>query len=265
MAKISVTRRTDEDCDGRAQVLVVVYVNRTKVRISTKVKVTLDEWDAQEGCVRGRSRVAKDKNLIINQTRARVNDVLVKARLRDEQLTKDSFLRYYENPKDFAGFSEFMTYYYNKVYRLKEENTMKTYKTIIKKVNDFAPGLSFREIDYDFGMRFIAHLRKTGVKESTIWKNLKTFKVFVEAAKREGYIVKTSFDQVKIRKVKSEVIYLDEDEFLRLVNLYHEETLGEGLQNVLRFFLFMAATSLHVGDAKDLRIEQFRNGEQEVL
>lgn len=261
MAKISVTRRTDEDCDGRAQVLVVVYVNRTKVRISTKVKVTLDEWDAQEGCVRGRSRVAKDKNLIINQTRARVNDVLVKARLRDEQLTKDSFLRYYENPKDFAGFSEFMTYYYNKVYRLKEENTMKTYKTIIKKVNDFAPGLSFREIDYDFGMRFIAHLRKTGVKESTIWKNLKTFKVFVEAAKREGYIVKTSFDQVKIRKVKSEVIYLDEDEFLRLVNLYHEETLGEGLQNVLRFFLFMAATSLHVGDAKDLRIEQFRNGE----
>ena len=94
-----------------------------------------------------------------------------------------------------------------------------------------------------------------------MWKDVKTFKVFVEAAKREGYIEQTTFDQIKVRKVKSEVVYLDEEEFRRLVELYREGTLGEVRQNVLRFFLFMAATSPHVGDAKDLLIEQFRNGE----
>lgn len=116
MAKISVIRRKDEDRDGMAQVLAVVYINRTKVRIPTAVKSKMAEWDAIKGCVRGNSQSAKDRNLIINQVRARVNDVLVKARLRDEFLTKDSFLRYYQNPKDFDTFHDFMQYYYNKVY-----------------------------------------------------------------------------------------------------------------------------------------------------
>lgn len=265
MAKISVTRRKDEDCDGMAQVLVVVYVNRTKVRISTKVKVSSADWDAEKGCVRGHGQEAHDKNLIINHIRARVNDVLVKARLRDEKLTKDSFLRYYESPNEFDSFPDFMDYHLQKVYNMKEENTIKTYKTIIKKVKAFRPGLSFAEVDYDFGIRFASHLRRTGLKESSVMKNLKTFKVFVEAAKREGFIRQTTFDQVRIRKVKSEVVFLDEDEFQRLVDLYRSNELSEGRQNVLRFFLFMTLTSPHVGDAKDLRIEQFRHGELHYL
>lgn len=261
MAKISVVRRQDEDRDGMAQVLAVVYINRTKVRIPTKVKVTKADWDATKGFVRGNSQLAKDRNLIINKVRSRINDVLVKARLRDEKLTKESFLRYYHNPKEFDSFYEFMVYYYNKVNRMKEENTLKTYRTIMNKIERFFPGLSFPEINYDFGTRLTANLRKDGLKESSVWKNLKTFKVFVEAAKREGYIERTTFDNVKVKKPKSEVVYLDEAEFRRLIALYEKATLSEARQNVLRFFLFMAVTSPHVGDAKDLRIEQFRNGE----
>ena len=261
MAKITVVRRKDEDKNNQAQLLVVVYVNREKVRIPTKIKVMNSEWDADKCIVRGNSKLAKDRNLIINNIRARASDILVKARLRDEQLTKESFMRYYHSPTDFDDFHAFMRHYYNKVARQREDATLTTYRTIIKKMQLFAPHLSFREIGYDFGNRFIAHLRRSGLTESTVWKDVKTFKVFVEAAKREGYIEQTTFDQIKVRKVKSEVVYLDEEEFRRLVELYREGTLGEVRQNVLRFFLFMAATSPHVGDAKDLLIEQFRNGE----
>ena len=244
-----------------AQIIITVTFHSERVRIPTGLKASAESWDEEKQCFRGRSQATNDKNLIIEQLRSRVNNVLVKARLRDEILTKESFLRYYSNPKDFDTFHDFMVYYYNKVYRQKEDNTLKTYRTIMRKVQSFAPGLSFGEINYDFGMRLVAHLRKSGVMESTVWKNMKTFKVFVEAAKREGYIEQTTFDQIKIKKVKSEVVYLDEDEFRKLLDLYHDEVLDEVRQNVLRFFLFMASTSPHVGDAKDLRIEQFRMGE----
>ncbi|MBR3730915.1 MAG: site-specific integrase [Bacteroidales bacterium] len=261
MGKIKVSRRSYENRKGMAQVIVTVTFNSEKVRIPTGLKASASCWDEKKQCFRGRTQDAADKNLIIEQLRSRVNNVLVKARLRDEKLTKESFMRYFSNPNDFDTFHDFMTYYYNKVYRLKEENTLKTYRTIMKKIQSFEPGLSFGEINYDFGMRLAAHLRKSGAKESTVWKNMKTFKVFVEAAKREGYIERTTFDQIKIRKVKSEVVYLDENEFRRLISLYHDNVLSEARQNVLRFFLFMASTSPHVGDAKDLRIEQFRMGE----
>lgn len=244
-----------------AQIIITVTFHSERVRIPTGLKASAESWDEKKQCFRGKGQSVADNNLIINQLRSRVNNVLVKARLRDEILTKESFLRYYSNPKDFDTFHDFMSHYYKKVYRLKEDNTLKTYRTIMKKVQAVAPGLSFAEINYDFGMRLVAHLRRSGVRESTVWKEMKTFKVFVEAAKREGYIEHTTFDQIKIRKVKTEVVYLDEDEFRKLIDLYHRNVLDEVRQNVLRFFLFMASTSPHVGDAKDLRIEQFRMGE----
>lgn len=261
MAKISVVRRKDEDKNGKAMIQVAVYVSSTKIRIPTKVKVAVADWDAKKGRVRGNSKDVSDQNLIIEKIRARANDVLVKARLRDEQLTKESFLRYFHSPTDFDSFYDFMVYYYNKVSRQREDATLTTYRTIMKKVQHFAPNIGFHEITYDFCMRFVAHLRRSGLSESTVWKDVKTFKVFVEAAKREGYIERTTFDNVKVKKPKSEVVYLDEAEFRRLIALYEKATLSEARQNVLRFFLFMTVTSPHVGDAKNLRIEQFRNGE----
>ena len=239
MAKISVVRRKDEDKNGKAMIQVAVYVSSTKIRIPTKVKVAADDWDAKKGRVRGNSKEVSDQNLIIEKIRARANDVLVKARLRDEQLTKESFLRYYHSPTDFDSFYDFMVYYYNKVSRQREDATLTTYRTIMKKVQHFAPNMSFHEITYDFCMRFVAHLRRCGLSESTVWKDVKTFKVFVEAAKREGYIERTTFDNVKVKKPKSEVVYLDEAEFRRLIALYEKATLSEARQNVLRFFLFI--------------------------
>ena len=263
MGKITVSRRKDEDREGRAQLYVVVYIERVTIRLATGVKVTEKEWDAAHERVKGKG--SDDRNLIIEQIKAKVNNVFVKARLRDERLTKDSFLRYWQCPVEFDSFLDFMTYYYNKVQRVKEENTLRSYRTIMRKIRDFAPTLTFKEIDYDFGMRFLAHLRKDGVKESTAFKNLALFKTFVEAAKRAGYIERTTFDQIKIRKLKSEVVYLDADEYHRLVDLYNyegvEDVLTPEQRYVLGFWLFMANTSPHVGDAKVITMEQLRHEE----
>lgn len=174
-------------------------------------------------------------------------------------------MRYYQCPTEFDSFLDYMNYYYNKVQRVKEENTLKNYRTLMRKVRSFAPGLTFKEIDYDFGIRFLAHLRKDGMKDSTAFKNLSLLKVFVQAAKRDRYIERTSFDQIRIRKLKSEIVYLDRDEYSRLLNLYRDEGAAELLspkqKYILGFWLFMANTSPHVGDAKVITMEQLRHEE----
>ena len=263
MGKITVSRRSGGDKDGRSQLYVVVYISRETIRIATGIKVLETEWDAEHERVKGKN--ANDLNLIIEQMKAKINNIQVKVRLRDEKLTKENFLRYFECPTQFDCFLDFMTYYYNKVQRVKEENTLKSYRTIMRKMREFAPKASFKDIDYDFGMRLLAHLRKDGVKESTAFKNLALLKTFVEAAKREGFIELTTFDQIKIRKIKTDVVYLDEEEFKRLKDLYFYDGVDEPLtpeqRYVLGFWLFMANTSPHVGDAKVITIEQLRHEE----
>ncbi len=263
MGKITVSRRSDGDKEGRAQLYVVVYINRDTIRLSTGIKVLESEWDATHERVKG--KLSNDRNLIIDQMKSKVNNIFVKARLRDERLTKESFRRYWDCPAEFDSFHDYIDYYYIKVQRVKELNTLKTYRTVMRKLRDFSPGLTFKEINYDFGMRFLAHLRKDGVRDSTAFKNLAVFKTFVEAAKRDGYIERTTFDQIRIRKIKTDVVYLDTDEYCRLMKLYRSDGADDPLtpeqRYILGFWLFMANTSPHVGDAKVVTLEQLRHEE----
>ncbi len=140
MGKITVSRRSGGDKDGRSQLYVVVYISRETIRIATGIKVLETEWDAEHERVKGKN--ANDLNLIIEQMKAKINNIQVKVRLRDEKLTKENFLRYFECPTQFDCFLDFMTYYYNKVQRVKEENTLKSYRTIMRKMREFAPKAS---------------------------------------------------------------------------------------------------------------------------
>ena len=63
-----------------------------------------------------------------------------------------------------------------------------------------------------------------------------TIKIYVGAAIRGGYMDQDPFAAIKIRRPKSEVIYLTEEELLRLTALYRSGRLEECTQNVLRFF-----------------------------
>ncbi len=52
--------------------------------------------------------------------------------------------------------------------------------------------------------------------DSTAWRNMATIKIYVGAAIRGGYMDHDPFAAIKIRRPKSEVIYLTEEELLRL-------------------------------------------------
>ncbi len=261
MATVRIVKRPEEGKNGKSPLYAVFYCNREKVRIPVGISVTRAEWDENLQKIRGRSKEVKDQNLIIDDTRARISDILVSARLRHQALTKDSFLREYRSPRDFKDFFAFVESVQRAESRTLSMNTCRQHAAVINKLKDYRPGLSFSEITVPMVNGFVSWLRRVGNKESTVWKNISCLKIYVNAAVRAGYITESPFKSIKIRHPKNGIVFLTEEELRRLSVAYSSGSYdGLNLQ-CLRFFLFLCFTSLHIGDALKLKIQDIRNGE----
>ena len=157
MTAIRVVRQGKKGKTDRLPLYVEFYINREKIRIAVRLSVTSKEWDEQNEVIKGRDKESKDKNLIISNIRSRVSDIFVRARLKNETLTKESFFRQYNNPSDFGTFFDFARVYLKQISKTISFGTWKHHVSIIKKLETFAPGLVFSEITHEFLLSFFAH------------------------------------------------------------------------------------------------------------
>lgn len=239
-------------------VWVSFYVNRDKVNFTTKISVKKNDWNEKKSLVGSGDKQASDKNLIIENIHSRINAVFVKYRLRDRVLTKDAFIRAYNRPDDYHTFYEFVDHYKKKSGNMNELSTMAVHETVIKKVKEFAPELHFDDITHDFLDRLYAHLRKTlKNNENTAYKNMTTFRKYTRAAWNAGYMDENVFKDWHIKRSKASYTFLTEEELTRLMKVYLGGTLELKYHKTLELFLFMCFSSLHIGDARSLKLEQF--------
>lgn len=239
-------------------VWVSFYVNREKVNFSTKVAVDCKNWSEKNACVKPGDKNASDKNLIIENIHARINNVLVKYRLKDKKLTRDSFLRAYHRPTDFNTFFDYVTAQQKKLSIKTELSTLSTHMSAIRKLQQYSPTLTFDDITKDWLDDYFIYLRKELDNNSnTAYKNMGILKKYVRMAYRDGYMDENPFDSWQIKKTTASCVYLTEDELTRLTNLYRSGELEYNYHKTLEFFLFLCFSSLHVGDAKVLKLEQF--------
>lgn len=262
MSIIKIVQREKVNKDGTAPLYVVFNLNREKIRIPCKISVPTTDFDPKAGYIKGKGGTVKDKNLILTDMTAKVSDILVQYRLRRKTLNKEAFFREYNNPSDFADFHKFVKEYQKKLSKELELGTYKHHVSVMKKLETYCPGLQFQELTSDFLHDYFKYLkRKLGNIDSTAYRNLSTIKIYVLAAIKKGYIEKENnpFTDFKIKRPKSAVVYLDEEELQILVKLYNSKTLESRLQETLCFFLFLCFTSLHISDARTLKIEQVYN------
>lgn len=261
MAIISIKRRNEERRDGRAALYAIFHLNREKIRIPLDLYVKACDWDAENERIKGRGHTVHDQNLIIENARGKINDVLVRARLSGLSLSKESFLSIYRQPNSSQSFIDFAQQRLKQNRRALACNTWRQHKSILKKLEEYKQDLQFFEITPEFLKLYVAHLRVIGNGEATIWKNLTVLRGYILAAVRSGFILSNPLESFRVKRAAPNIIYLTEDEFKRLVELYRHEELEEQEQDVLRFFLFMAFTSLHIGDARRVKIEHIYSNE----
>lgn len=239
-------------------VWVCFYVNRDKINFTTKISVKKSDWNEKKSLVGSGDKDASDKNLIIENIHSRINAVFVKYRLRNRVLTKDAFIRAYNRPDDFETFYAFVDQYKKRSGNMNELSTMAVHATVFKKVKEFAPDLHFDDITHDFLDRLYAHLRKTlKNNENTAYKNMTTFRKYTRAAWNAGYMDENVFKDWHIKRSKASYTFLTEEELTKLMVLYKGGTLELKYHKTLELFLFMCFSSLHIGDTRLMKLEQF--------
>ena len=256
MATIQTYLRTY--AEHRGVVWVQFYIRRQKVHFTTKVCVKKSDWSTTKLRVKASDPAHADKNLIISNILARLNNVFVKYRLRDKVLTKDAFMRAYNRPNDYDTIFPFIEDYQKRTSARMEDSTFYTHRSVVDKIKLYAPALHFDDITTEWLDKYYSYLRKNlKNNDNTAGKNMSILRKYVRAAWKAGYMDTNPFEEWHIQRTKASYNYLTEEELHRLIELYHDGTLEHRQHITLQFFLFMCFSSLHVTDAKNLKLEQF--------
>lgn len=263
MAKVTIKRRNEsERADGRAALYAVLNIERTKIRLPLDIAVTSAEWDPVTERIKGRGQEVKDKNLIISNAKAKISDILVRARLTGETLTKEGFLALYRRPGETMNFVDYARRHLDELQNALQPQTLRHHKAALKKLEEYNTALQISDITPEWLQVYAAHLRKHyDNNPGTIRKNMCVIRMHYYAAMRTGKVKNNPFMVYKLPAADPAVIYLTEEELNALTALYNSNTLPDNEQNVLRFFLFMTFTAMHISDAKALQIEQITGGE----
>ena len=263
MAKVTIRRRNEsERADGRAALYAVLNIERIKIRLPLDIAVTSAEWDETAERVRGRGQQVKDWNLIISNTKAKISDILVRARLTGETLTKDSFLALYRRPGETMNFIEYARRHLEALKTALQPETMRHHAAALRKLESYNPRLQIAEITPDWLRVYSAYLRdKHNNNPGTIRKNMCVIRMHYYAAMRAGKVKNNPFEVYRIPQADPIVVFLTEDELNALIGVFRSDKLDEGETDVLRFFLFMCFTAMHISDARSLQIEQIHGGE----
>ena len=129
----------------------------------------------------------------------------------------------------------------------RRESTKENLYTTITVLQEFRPGLDFKDITYSFLKDFEVYLREKGNGINTVAKHLRQLRTLVNEAINQGYIHADAypFRKFKIKQEKGRHEFLTPDELRKLENL---EVSDKKLRHVLDAFLFCCYVGLRYSD-----------------
>ena len=129
----------------------------------------------------------------------------------------------------------------------RRESTKENLYTTITVLQEFRPGLDFKDITYTFLKDFEVYLREKGNGINTVAKHLRQLRTLVNEAINQGYIHADAypFRKFKIKQERGRHEFLTPDELKKLENL---EVNDRKLRHVLDAFLFCCYVGLRYSD-----------------
>ena len=131
-------------------------------------------------------------------------------------------------------------------------NTLYNYDVTRRKIENFLPDITIREVDEDFVQEYILHYKHN--KNTTLKKDISTIRKVLEWAFRKGIISRMPLIDFKLPEEEPIRTYLLKSELKKLLK-YYETELPPGMENSLKLFLFSCFTGLRYSDAINLRPE----------
>jgi len=237
-------RKKQLNKQGTALVQVEALLNQRKVYFKTNIYLKPEHWDKQTSQVCNHPQ-ANDLNTMLFEFILHLQAIELSLWKRGIPVTlsllKDAIKK--DKPVNVT-FPVFAKIYVQESDR--KRSTKENLMTTITVLQEFRPGIDFKDITYTFLRDFEVHLKEKGNSVNTIAKHLRQLRTLVNEAINQGYIPSDAypFRKYKIKQAKGRKEFLTPDELKRLENL----DVDKKLRHVLDAFLFCCYTGLRYSD-----------------
>lgn len=239
---------------GTALVQVEASLNQRKIYFKTNIYIKPEHWDKRTSQVIGHPQ-ANDLNSMLFEFVLHLQGIELALWKRGVPATlsllKDAMKK---NRPINITFPIFAKEYVQHSDR--RESTKENLFTTITVLQEFRPGLDFKDITYTFLKDFEVYLREKGNGINTVAKHLRQLRTLVNEAINQGYIHADAypFRKFKIKQEKGRHEFLTPDELKKLENL---EVHDLKLRHVLDAFLFCCYVGLRFSDFCQLTPSNF--------
>lgn len=239
---------------GTALVQVEASLNQRKIYFKTNLYIKPEHWDKRTSQVIGHPQ-ANDLNSMLFEFVLHLQGIELALWKRGVPATlsllKDAMKK---NRPINITFPIFAKEYVQHSDR--RESTKENLFTTITVLQEFRPGLDFKDITYTFLKDFEVYLREKGNGINTVAKHLRQLRTLVNEAINQGYIHADAypFRKFKIKQEKGSHEFLTPDELKKLENL---EVHDLKLRHVLDAFLFCCYVGLRFSDFCQLTPSNF--------
>ena len=227
-----------------ALVQAEALLNQRKVYFKTNIYLKPEHWDKQTSQVCNHPQ-ANDLNTMLFEFILHLQAIELSLWKRGIPVTlsllKDAIRK--DKPVNVT-FPVFAKIYVQESDR--KRSTKENLMTTITVLQEFRPGLDFKDITYTFLKDFEVHLKEKGNSVNTVAKHMRQLRTLVNEAINQGYIPSDAypFRKFKIKQEKGRKEFLTPDELKRLENL----DVDKKLRHVLDAFLFCCYTGLRFSD-----------------
>lgn len=239
---------------GTALVQVEASLNKRKVYFKTNIYLKPENWDYNHSQVYNHPQ-SVELNAMLFEYILHLQGIELSLWKRGIQATlsllKDAIKK--DTPVNVT-FPVFAKEYVKHSDRRK--STKDNLITTINVLQDFRPGLDFKDITYTFLKDFEVYLKEKGYGINTIAKHLRQLRTLVNEAINQGYIHADNypFRKFKIKQEKGRHEFLTPDELKKLENL---EVGDRKMRHVLDAFLFCCYVGLRFSDFCQLTMANY--------
>ena len=164
MSKITIFLRKDARCkDGTYPLYACVSRNGKRTRFPIDVCIPENKWDPKKQLIKGESKEDNDNNLIVANARAKISDILVRARLSNEKLTGSMIITRYKlldegiSLDDISeNFIFFARKYMREISGSLAANTYRVRMGIIKKIENYEPTVTLKKITPEWLRQYVS-------------------------------------------------------------------------------------------------------------
>ena len=238
-------RKKQLNKQGTALVQVEASLNQRKIYFKTNIYLRPENWDKQTAQVIDHPQ-ANDLNAMLFEYVLHLQAIELSFWKRGISptlsLLKDAIKKDTPINVTFAVFAKEYVKHSDR-----RQSTKDNLITTINVLQEFRPGLDFKDITYSFLKDFEAYLREKGNGVNTVAKHLRQLRTLVNEAINQGYIHADAypFRKFKIKQEKGRHEFLTPDELRKLENL---EVSDQKLRHVLDAFLFCCYVGLRFSD-----------------